>query len=64
MYSLSMFFGDFLKLVLIQERPFYLNSNIRIDDCFTGYGDPSGHTFRSFVFYVILAESIFFKKFK
>ncbi|KAM3146112.1 hypothetical protein pb186bvf_001769 [Paramecium bursaria] len=64
MYSLSMFFGDFLKLVLIQERPFYLNSSIQINDCFTGYGDPSGHTFRSFVFYVILAESIFFKKFK
>ncbi|CAD8115333.1 unnamed protein product [Paramecium sonneborni] len=64
MYSITAFLGHFTKLILIQPRPFYEETDIRLDFCQKGYGDPSDNSLRSIVFYVILSETLLFKKYK
>ncbi|CAK92607.1 unnamed protein product (macronuclear) [Paramecium tetraurelia] len=54
MYSISSFFGDFVKMILQQPRPFYIDNTIQLDFCQYGFGGPSGHACRALVFYVIL----------
>ncbi|CAD8188945.1 unnamed protein product [Paramecium octaurelia] len=54
MYSISSFFGDFVKMILKQPRPFYIDSTIQLDFCQYGFGGPSGHACRALVFYAIL----------
>lgn len=56
--------GNIVKMISAQPRPFYIDDGIKLDFCYTGYGDPSGHSLRPFVFYVLLLDTIIFKKFK
>ncbi|CAD8208587.1 unnamed protein product [Paramecium octaurelia] len=64
MYSITSFLGHFIKMILVQPRPFYEESDVRLDFCKKGYGDPSDNALRSIVFYVILSETLLFKKYK
>ncbi|CAD8189872.1 unnamed protein product [Paramecium octaurelia] len=63
MNAIAAAFGNLIKMVMTQPRPFYLDPQIKLDFCYTGYGDPSGHSLRSFVFYAILIETIVLKKY-
>ncbi|CAD8100249.1 unnamed protein product [Paramecium primaurelia] len=58
MYSISSFFGDFIKMILKQPRPFYIDNKIQLDFCQYGFGGPSGHACRALVFYVILFKML------
>ncbi|CAD8211222.1 unnamed protein product [Paramecium pentaurelia] len=64
MYSITAFLGHFTKMILVQPRPFYEETDVRLDFCQKGYGDPSDNALRSVVFYVILSETLLFKKYK
>ncbi|CAD8194752.1 unnamed protein product [Paramecium pentaurelia] len=63
-YSITAFLGHFIKLILVQPRPFYEESDVRLDFCQKGYGDPSDNALKSIVFYVIVSETLLFKKYK
>ncbi|CAD8187597.1 unnamed protein product [Paramecium pentaurelia] len=63
MNAIAAAFGNFIKMVMTQPRPFYLDPQIKLDFCYTGFGDPSGHSLRSFVFYTILIETIILQKY-
>ncbi|CAK79029.1 unnamed protein product (macronuclear) [Paramecium tetraurelia] len=64
MNALASSLGNLVKMIAAQPRPFYIDDQIKLDFCYTGYGDPSGHSLRPFVFYVILLETIVCKKYK
>lgn len=64
MYCFATYLGDIIKMVLISPRPFYLDDQIHLEICQTGFGDPSGHALRTVVFYTILSETVVFKKYK
>ncbi|CAD8188661.1 unnamed protein product [Paramecium pentaurelia] len=55
--------GNLIKMISAQPRPFYIDDQIRLDFCYTGYGDPSGHSLRPFVFFVLLFETILCQKY-
>lgn len=63
MNALAASAGNLIKMIMTQPRPFYIDSEIKLDFCYTGYGDPSGHSLRSFVFYAILLETIILRKY-
>ena len=49
----SSYIKDLFKIIFHHERPFWENSNIKID-CNTGFGHPSGHSFCSSIGYLII----------
>ncbi|CAD8094070.1 unnamed protein product [Paramecium primaurelia] len=64
MNALASSLGNLVKMISAQPRPFYIDDQIKLDFCYTGYGDPSGHSLRPFVFYVLLLETIVCKKYQ
>ena len=58
---ISIYIGGILKIIYQNERPFFINSEIKVLNCEGGFGNPSNHSLLSTFFYLSLYE-IYVKK--
>ena len=53
---ISIYIGGILKIFYQNERPFFINSEIKVLNCEGGFGNPSNHSLLSTFFYLSLYE--------
>ncbi len=53
---ISIYIGGILKIIYQNERPFFINSEIKVLNCEGGFGNPSNHSLLSTFFYLSLYE--------
>jgi membrane-associated phospholipid phosphatase len=56
----SILFCSWLKIILQEPRPFWLDSNIKAYDCESGYGYPSNHVLTSIPSFLMFFEILYY----
>ena len=54
----SIYLHCVLKGLYREERPYWINNKLFQGECQTGFGNPSGHSFNSFYFYMTFSDLI------